>query len=311
MNPVGHPADENLQSWQGGLTGGSRYAGPGTAYFHRVQSADGVVSMDVPADWQAGSSIAGTFRAYSPRGESFSCGKADIFLNYPSMEVTAQTLRMLGTSRQELALLSRLASPPLDPENIVLRLLPQIAGGAMQNLRILGSWPLPEGGTLIYYRYMLLPQRDALFRSLLAPALWAYGQVAMQAEVRLYRVPGMPVGVARIWSFLYQIVEAPQDLFVSNAGAYQRIFESFAVDVNEIERMLAASQQAGAAVSSAITARNSTIQNWSQDYLHRQYDQLRQCQHRNAKMGPVWIDMAAHQSRYMDPNDPMREGTTN
>jgi len=58
---------------------------------------------------------------------------------------------------------------------------------------------------------------------------------------------------------------------------YQHIFESFVVDVNAIQRQAAASQQASAAISSSIAARNQMVQQWSQS-MRNQYKQLQQTQ---------------------------------
>lgn len=291
---------------------------PATAYsssptagpFQRVRSTEGIITIDLPSDWLLGSSAANSFAAFSPRGEGFSCGQIDVFLDRSGMLAAAQAMQMMGASRQQLSLLPRLVSPPLSPMAVVERLFPQISGGAIENIQILAAQQLGQNGSEISYRYLLLPHRDPLFRSIINPALRDYEQVVMQAKARLTTAPGVSVGVARTWTLLYEIVDAPQPVFAARGTSYQHILESLAVDVDALQRQAAASQQQAASISSSIVAQNQMIQNWSHKSMQNQYSQLQQMQDWNARMGQIWIDTAGQQSRYVDPNDPNWQGTT-
>src|SRR5207302_4695012 len=193
---------------------------PTSGSFRWIRSAGGEVGMAVPANWQVAPSAGQNFGAFSVRGESFSCGLLDVFADLSSMSNAQQASAMMGRPRQELAFMQRLVSPPLTPDQIVGRLFPQISGGAIQNLRVLGARQLPDGSALVAYQYALLPQRDALYRTLLPPALQRYSQVPMQGEAHIHLVPGMRAGAVRTWSFLYAIVSAPQPVYASNMRVY-------------------------------------------------------------------------------------------
>jgi len=56
---------------------------------------------------------------------------------------------MMGANRLEMAYIQRMVSPQLSPDRIVAQLFPQISGGAMQNVRILGKRRLPYGATAV------------------------------------------------------------------------------------------------------------------------------------------------------------------
>lgn len=161
------------------------------------------------------------------------------------------------------------------------------------------------------YRYVLLPGRDLLFRSMINPTLRNYAQVPMLARARILTAPGISVGAIRTWTLLYQMVDAPQPVFAANSTKYQQIFDSFVLDNNALQRQVAASQQQASAISSSIVSQNQMIQQWSHNSIQNQYRQLEEMQQWNARMGQTWIDMTAGQSRYVDPNDPTWQGTTN
>jgi hypothetical protein len=278
--------------------------------FQRVRSVDGIISMDLPADWRIGSPAADNFAAFSPRGETFSCGRIDVFLDRSGAAAAAQALQMMGATRQQLAMLPRLVSPPLSPTAVVQQFLPEISAGVIDNPQVVAARPLGQSGAELVYRYVLLPGRDSLFRSMINPTLRNYGQVPMQARARIYTAPGVFVGTARTWTLLYEIVDAPQPVFATSGTNYERIFQSFAIDNNALQRQAAVSQQQASAISSSIVAQNQMIQQWSHNSMQKQYEQLQDMQEWNTRIGQKWIDMAGEQSRYVDPNDPNWEGTT-
>ena len=74
------------------------------------------------------------------------------------MRNALQATQMMGANRLEMAYIQRMVSPQLSPDRIVAQLFPQISGGAMQNVRILGKRRLPMALPLFKYQYLLPPQ---------------------------------------------------------------------------------------------------------------------------------------------------------
>jgi len=207
-----------------------------------------------------------------------------------------------------LAYLQRMVSPPLSPDQIVARLLPQISGGAMQNVRIRSSQPMPYAGTAVVYEYVLLPQRDALWRAGLPATLQRASQVPMRGEMRIMVMPGMPAGIARTWTFMYAGASAPDSVYTQNAAIYSRMFQSMQFDNGAAQRNVAAEQQMVNSVTSAMKSRQQQIQDFTRGYTQNSDQQIRQVQDFNRKRGDIWIDTAGEQTRMVNPSDPNYTG---
>jgi hypothetical protein len=76
------------QAMPSGLSssGGPTYNAPSAnafsaGQFGRLRSADGTVSIVAPSDWRPGPALEDALQAYGPRGESFSYGKLDVYMN--------------------------------------------------------------------------------------------------------------------------------------------------------------------------------------------------------------------------------------
>jgi hypothetical protein len=281
------------------------YAMPPTPLsFRWIRSAGGEVGMAVPADWQIAPPAGQNFGAFSGRGESFSCGLLDVFADLGSMRNAQQAFAVMGRPRQELAFMQRLVSPPLTADQIVSRLFAQISGGAIQNLRVLGARQLPDGSAIVAYQYVLLPGRDALYRTLLPPALQRYSQVPMQGEAHIRLVPGMRAGAVRTWSFLYAIVSAPQPVYASYARVYAAMFKSIQTNSGAVQQGMAEQQGLATSIGTKMKRDNQKMQEWSRKSMDEQQKQLEHNRDFNYKSGDIWTDMAGAQQRYIDPNDP-------
>jgi hypothetical protein len=275
--------------------------------FRHIQS--GIVSLDVPFDWEPMPPVGGNISFVSQQGESFSFGKLDIFADQASMRNATQVAQLTGTANREiLVYMQRMVSPPLSPEQIVARLLPQISGGAMQNVRIRSNQRPPYGDSAVVYDYVLLPQQDALTRDNLPPALQRARQVSMRGEIRIMVMPGMPVGVSRTWTFMYAGASAPNSIFTQNAAIYSRIFQSMRFDNNAAQRDAEAQEQMVNSVTSGIKSQQQQIQDFTRRYKQNSEQQIGQFQDFNQKTGNIWIDMAGQQTRVVDPTDPNYTG---
>jgi len=260
--------------------------------------------MAVPADWQVAPPAGQNFGAFSGRGESFSCGVLEVFADLGSMRNAQQAFAMMGKPRQELAFMERLVSPPLAPNQIVGRLFPQISGGAIQNLRVLEARPSPDGSASVAYQYVLLPQRDALYRTLLPAALQRYSQVPMEGEAHIHLVPGTGAGAVRTWSFLYAIISAPQPVYTNNARVYAAMFESIRTNLGAVQQGMAEQEGLANSIGTKMKRDNQQMQEWSRKSMDEQQKQLEHNRDFNYKSGDIWTDMAGAEQRYIDPNDP-------
>ena len=275
--------------------------------FQRIQS--GVVSLDVPSDWQPMSPMGDNVSFTSPQGESFGFGKVDVFCDQASMRNAAQISQAMGIANPAIvAYMQRLVAPPLTPEQIVARLLPQISGGAVYDVHIHSSRPLPYAGAAIVYDYVLLPQKDALWRAGLSPVLQRASQVPMRGEMRITVMSGMPVGIARSWTFIYAGASAPTPVYVRNAAIYSRMFQSMQFDSNAVQRSMAGQQQIVNSVTSGMKSRQQQIQDFTRRYTQNSEQQITQFQDFNRKTGTLWIDAAGQQTRMVDPTDPNYTG---
>lgn len=231
------------------------YSGPAQAqiWLRPIRSSDGILTMVLPADWNVTSPTGEHFHADSRRGESLNAGRVDVSADYGTMVSLVQANQAMGAPPQLLALLQRLVAPPLPPDGVVRYLLPQLSGGAMQNVHILGIRDMGAAGNMrtamIYFQYTLLPQRDALWRSLLPPALMDQRQVPMQGLAVIATSPVFALGPCHTWTMLYNILEAPQPLFAANLRAYATIFSSVQVNMNAVQQNAAAAQQSNAAIA--------------------------------------------------------------
>ena len=81
--------------------------------------------------------------------EKVEAARADSVRDQTSMRNALQATQMMGANRLEMAYIQRMVSPQLSPDRIVAQLFPQISGGAMQNVRILGKRRLPYGATAV------------------------------------------------------------------------------------------------------------------------------------------------------------------
>jgi hypothetical protein len=202
----------------------------------QVIANDGTFKVSLPGGWeQIGEAT--LERALFFRGqESFAAGVEQVWTNPAMLHYSLPGYAAILPPAQ-LALKSRLLSPPLNPEQIVTELFPQLAGrlrdrgGAVQNLRIFNS--IPAGGQeygfdaqLITYEYILVPRFDDAFTAaVLPPALRAQRDgAAMWAAAFIVTFPYTGGGT---WSFGYRVINAPQAVFLRNKQEYFRILQSF------------------------------------------------------------------------------------
>jgi hypothetical protein len=270
--------------------------------FHRVQAQDGTIAMDLPVDWQLMSATGQNFLAFSAAGESYRCGELDVFTDARSMQAVLQAYQARGDSRLQLAFAQRMVSPPLDAQGVVTRLIPQIAGGAMQSVRIVETRPLSGNGALVLYDYVLQPQRDALLSTILPPALRRYQQVPMRAAAFLFTTPASVMGVASIWSVFYQSVEAPQQVFARDGAMYERVFQSFSLNMQAVQANMAAAAAQGKSIGDSIKRQNEMVQAWSQRSMERQYKELEHNEEWNYRTGEKWVNIQGGQKLLDDPN---------
>jgi hypothetical protein len=234
------------------------FAAQPTVSFRTVQTQDRIVTVSIPADWLA----AGTFddfKSFSAQdGESFHSGRAEVWPDPQALRlglrVLAQTLPM---PPEQLTWVSRFVAPPLAPVDVIRGLYPQLAGGAIQNMRVSDYRVLFSQGQLgvglIHYQFVLLPQRDIVFQSMLPPVLRAQRLVPMEGgalimtfplrfnEAIVRNYPNLAVG--NVWTFIYRAAEAPQPLFSRNVATYAKIFASYKVDIRALQENYRQQQQ--------------------------------------------------------------------
>jgi hypothetical protein len=275
--------------------------------FRHIQS--GIVSLDVPSDWQPMAPMGDNISFASRQGESFGFGKVDVFCDQASMRNAAQAAQLTGTAHREmLAYMQRMVSAPLSPEQIVVRLLPQISGGAMQNVRIRSSQRMVYAGTAVVYDYVLLQQRDTLSSAGLPATLQRASQVPMSGEMHIMVLPGIPAGMVRTWTFMYAGASAPSSVFTQNAAIYSQMFQSMQFDNNAAQRNVAQQQQTVNSITSAMKSQQQQIQDFTQRYKQNSEQQIGQLQDFNQRTGNIWIDMAGQQTRMVKPSDPNYTG---
>jgi len=189
---------------------------------------DGTFTVQVPYGWQKmGPAMFEGSSVVSNWGEAFGSGLVAVYANQFMLQTLLDAQKTF-LPQQQLVLMSRALSSPLGPIDVVQYLFPKIAGGGLQNLRILGYRQLSaQGGVpvmLIRYQSTLFPQRDAAFASLLAPALRTQVQVTTETVAVIWS-PVNSDGLT--WHFLYVMISAPQSVFERNQALYARIYQTF------------------------------------------------------------------------------------
>jgi hypothetical protein len=217
--------------------------------FRTVMAQDQTFTIQLPSDWQVREATLDNFFAWSPRGESISSGNLPVFTNTATMSQALQTLQSVGVPPQQLALMSRLVSPPLPPVDVIRVFIPHVVGQQMQDVRILGSRDLAGSGAaagtgatgaLVAYQYTLVPaQADPLARSLMPPPLQARGPTVMKGLMTVS--VSAPVYGLGFWFLAFQGVEAPQGVFESNVPIYTQISQSVQLNQPAVQQKLNAS----------------------------------------------------------------------
>jgi hypothetical protein len=265
----------------------------------------GMVSLDVPASWQVMPPMANTLTFFSTQGESFSLGKVDVYYDQVSMRNAAQVAQLTRSANPTMvAYMRRLVAPPLSPEQIVSRLLPQISGGAMQNVRLRSSRRMPNTATDVVYDYVLFPQRDPVSRTGLPPALQRVGEIVMRGEMQIILLPGMPVGVARTWGFLYSAAAAPQSIYSRNAAEYARMFQSIKINNAAAQQSANAQQQMVNSITNSMRTQQQQITDFTQRYRQNADQQTAQFMDFNRTMGDHAIAAAGQEDLMVDPTNP-------
>jgi hypothetical protein len=223
--------------------------------FQLVQAQDQTLTVCIPRNWMAGGPFE-NFQALSPLGETFGSGTVAVFPNQQSAMRVAQLLQGVLPPEQ-LATMIRLASPPLLPGQVIGSLIPQLAPTAILRMRVLQVVPLfttPQAAAaFVHYQYILLPQQDALLAALVNPALRSLTAVPMEGAGFVVTFPQLlppqllslspELGYANTWSFFWERVEAPQQVFGINAPAYERIFSTYQADAGRIAAKFGEQQQ--------------------------------------------------------------------
>ena len=197
------------------------------AAFQQILADDGTFTLQVPIGWEKmgpatfeGSSIV------SKRGEGLASGMVVVYANQSMLQTNLHALSTIYPPLQ-LVLMSRLLSRPLSPLEVVRYLFPQIANGAMQNVRILGyrtlSAEAPAPIMVVRYLSTLFPQQDAAFASLLPPRLRTQYQVTTETVAVIWS----PINSGLTWTFSYLMITAPRSVFEQSHSLYAHIYESF------------------------------------------------------------------------------------
>jgi hypothetical protein len=185
-----------------------QYVSPASIGWRQVVARDATFRLQLPDDWQeVGQQILEDFSAVSPRSESYGSGEVEVFANQMARDKILPSYQLILPPAKS-ALMARLMSSPLSPSQVVTGLFPQVAGGAMRNVRILKVQELPWlpgfSTALIFYQYLLLPRADAAYASTLPPALLSQRQVPMTAVAVISTTPGN--GIA--WTMTYAVLAA-------------------------------------------------------------------------------------------------------
>jgi hypothetical protein len=203
------------------------YVSPDAFSWHTVVARDATFRLQLPVSWhEVGPETLESFQAMSEQGESMVSGMLQVYTNRDVLRPNLVANQSL-LSRVQLVLMSRLLSAPLTPTEVVTKLFPQIAHGAIQNVRIVQTHMLPSapGGlsALLLYQYTLFPRRDAAYLSQLPPTLRNQTKVQMGAWATI----STDQGNGLTWGLTYGIIAAPLSVFRSNQAIYVRIGEKY------------------------------------------------------------------------------------
>jgi hypothetical protein len=225
---------------------------------------DAAYRVALPAGWQRTGKATWDYGLYfGTQGESFAVGTEQVFMN-----ATMLYYQLSGYSyiipREQLVLKSRMLSAPLGPLQVVTQLMPQIAHGAIQNLSVLRTFPMPEDNgfrkMLVLYQYTLVPQRDPAFASQMHPALRSRSQVPMQGAALIITYPYLP-GQAT-WTFGYLVLNAPYDVFQRNERIYPLIFENFHLQEAGMQQKVRSNEEAAKLAASMAETTHQVAHGW-------------------------------------------------
>jgi hypothetical protein len=270
---------------------------PNALHWVRVNATDGTFEASLPDQWQVLRSAWPSFNAFSENGEYFRAGMWDIFADRQSALALLQGLSADGTEQalaaigappymvnllqqtharevqqllaasgltaQDLELSLRDVLPPYSPPAaIISQLLPQIANGAIQNMRIMGVGNIapygPFRGALVAYQYTLVPRRGDAFAVLVAPSLMNYSQVPMRGFAVIYTLPpsgpqlGGNLAALNQWHCLQLAIEAPEALFTRSTLVYDKMFRSYMINPPAVVAQGEARQQLLASMHEAL-----------------------------------------------------------
>lgn len=204
---------------------------------------------------------------FGTQGESFAIGLEDVYLDARMLRSILDPGYRTILPPAQFTLKSRLVAPPMGPLEVVTRLLPHLAGGprgAIQNLRVLRTFPGPEEfgfrQMLVVYQYTFLPQRDPAFASQAHPAVRAQAQVPMQGAAYIVTFPYMPGQFS--WEFGYRILSAPRDVFQRNARTYAQIFQTFEVLPQGLRVKIKTNEDMAKLCASMNKTTHDVAQNW-------------------------------------------------
>nr|BBH92755.1 hypothetical protein KTA_09540 [Thermogemmatispora argillosa] len=192
----------------------------------------GLYWITIPQHWQLSLASGGNLLAVSPEGESVTIYVVQIPADVGTLQLMLRGLALLGLSSQQAALLKRLVSPYLPPVEVIRQLYPRLAAGAVQQLQILGQWPLPVAmgqAARIRYRY-LRP----------SPA----GMQAIEGGADVHSIPPpLQVPGAAFWNLTVQGAEAPAAIFGQRLPLYMAILASARPDPAGLQAALASQRQ--------------------------------------------------------------------
>jgi aryl carrier-like protein len=223
------------------VTGSAAGAGAGAAELQKAQAElaqrgravhVGLFWITIPRDWQVAFANNGNLLAMNSSGESVAIYILQVPADALTLQMMLQGLQWLGLTPQQSALLARLVSPYLPPLEVIRQLYPRLSGGSVQQLQILGHWPLPAAmgqAARVHYRYV-------------RPAPAGAQPIEGGADVTSIPPP-LPVPGATFWTLTAQGAEAPPALFAQRLPFYMAILASARPDPNGIQAALASQQQ--------------------------------------------------------------------
>jgi hypothetical protein len=251
----------------------------------------GLYWITIPRHWQPSLASNGNLLVVSAEGESVAIYMLEIPADALTLQMMLQGLALLGLPPQQAALLRQLASPYLPPLEVIRQLYPRFAGGSVQQLQILGHWPLPAAvgqAARIHYRY-------------LRPSP-AGGQPVEGGTEVISRPPPLAVPGASFWTVVAQGAEAPPGLFARRLPLYMAILASARPDPNGIQAALASQQQQNRIIQQMVASQAAHFRHQNQ-MIAQTFDHMRamqmnlfeQVQQTNLNIGLDWMDAFAGQ----------------